>query len=194
MDPGAGEKGYSRDALNFGALANPCGHGASWLSNRNYLVFGMPQAKPSYQYRPPIKGKKTGSGAWIAYAIGIGLFCGVIGALAVIWWREGFPRMKETGVAYEQFKSIRVDNGQYAMLATLAVQTRASDADWAKRNGVQLQHVLTLVLNETDVESLHNPGGLMALQDRLTQTANEAFSGSHVQQVFVTDLIYQAQE
>lgn len=147
---------------------------------------------PSSSQSRPARGK-TGNSSRVAYVIAIGLFFLVAVILGALWWaREGLPGGPD--VAYTQFGPIRVSNKGYAMLTTLSLQTSASDAQWAKENSVPLLQALRQTLADTDMPALHNPDAIQHLQHRLEQATNAAFPGSHVQQVFVTDLVFQFED
>jgi len=133
---------------------------------------------------------KTGDAGGVAQIVAIGLFCLVAAILAGLWWwREGL--FDGPDVAYTQFGPMRVSTKGYGILTTLSLQTSASDVRWVEQNTPLLQQTLEQTLVDTDVPTLRNPDGLQHLQDRLEQATNAALPGSHVQRVFVTDLVYQ---
>jgi flagellar basal body-associated protein FliL len=80
------------------------------------------------------------------------------------------------------------------MLATLVVETGVSNATWVKRHRAEVETLLKQALANADARTLQASDGLATLQTELKQTVNAALPSPLVQQVLITDLVYQSEE
>jgi hypothetical protein len=138
--------------------------------------------------------KKKGNDTRIAYYAGIAVACLVLGFL--IGWGYFKTLQPRTGadVAFAIIGPLNISTQGYSFSATLALQTRSDDADWAKKNMPALSDALHQALFNSDPKIMRTPAGLVTLQSALARTLNGGADQPRVQQVLFTDLTLQSDE
>jgi len=118
--------------------------------------------------------------AYVAAAVVI-----VLVSIFVLSWNH----VKSSGsdVAYVKVGPYRVDTQAFALTATLSVQMKAGNEDWANDHRQELNIIFKKVLAESDPSVIKAPNRLELLQKALTKAANSAMHTNVVQAVLVTD-------
>jgi flagellar basal body-associated protein FliL len=139
------------------------------------------------------KAKTAAQDYSIVYAVGIALFCLILGFVLVSSGLRHSQRVKST-VAYAHLEPVLVRVQGYAFSASIAIQTSAGDAKWAARNRHTLSDLFQTEMAKANPQQLRAPNGLLPLQETLKQAANTALHTEQVQNVLITDFLMEAED
>lgn len=97
-----------------------------------------------------------------------------------------------TDVAFGKAGPFHIETDGYTYNATLAIQTKADNGRWLKRNQEALNDLLYRTLVSTNPKIMSTPAGLAAVQETLTRTINQSLDQPRVEHVLFTDFVLQA--
>jgi flagellar basal body-associated protein FliL len=151
--------------------------------------------KPAGKAAPKGAAKANGKDHFVVYLIAIV----VIGLAAIAIFvfihvaKAGKPVAPQ--FTYSKFGPYQVEAQNYAIGATLAVQTSNDDTGWAKENEKTLNTIFRkLLADNVTAATLKSPSGLQDLQTSLAKGANATLGGNRVQTVLLTDFIMQTRD
>ena len=138
--------------------------------------------------------KKKGNDTRIAYYAAISVACLVLGFIIGWGYFKVMQQRVDADVAFTIIGPLNISTQGYSFSATLALQTRPDDADWAKKNTRALTDALHQALSDTDPETMRTPAGLVTIQNGLARMLNSSSDQSRVQQVMFTDFILESDQ
>ncbi|RBA23850.1 flagellar basal body-associated FliL family protein [Herminiimonas fonticola] len=124
--------------------------------------------------------------------IGGALAIVLVGMLSV-WLYFSYGARPVSPSTYTSFGPVVVRSSEFAIKATIAVQTRNEDATWLASNKKQLDFALQAALANVDLKRLREPEGLTYVQTILRDAGNTALNTRNIEAVLLTDFIVQAQ-
>ena len=122
-----------------------------------------------------------------------GAFSVVLIGMMSLWLYFSYSARPVSPSTYANFGPLVVRSSEFAIKATIAVQTRTEDANWLAKNKKELDFALQAALANVDPKRLREPEGLSNVQTVLRDAANTALNTRNIEQVLLTDFIVQAQ-
>ncbi len=121
------------------------------------------------------------------------------GALAIVllgilsaWLYLTYNARPVSPSTYSNFGPVVVRSSDFAIKATIAVQTRNEDADWLSSHKKEVDFALQTALLNVDPQRLREPEGVTYVQATLRDAANTALNTRKIEEVLLTDFIVQA--
>lgn len=139
--------------------------------------------------------KKTRPGRdFIAYAVGIALLCMV--TISVLTWqgKNLFQGETRPQIAYVHFGPLVVEAHGHAYRASISVQANRNDSQWMTRNATIVGNIMQQTFASVAPASLQSAKGLESMQGLLKNNINAALDAPRVQEVWITDFIWQKNE
>ncbi len=124
--------------------------------------------------------------------IGGALAIVLIGMLSV-WLYFSYSNRPVPPSTYASFGPVVVRSSEFAIKATISVQTRNEDAKWLASHKKELDFALQAALANVDHQRLREPEGITYVQTILRDAANTALNTRNIEAVLLTDFIVQAQ-
>ncbi len=124
--------------------------------------------------------------------IGGALAIVLVGVLSV-WLYVSYSSRPVSSSTYSNFGPVVVRSSEFAIKATIAVQTRNEDANWLASHKRELDFALQAALSSVDPQRLRGPDGITYVQTTLRDAANTALNTRNIEEVLLTDFIVQAQ-
>ncbi len=124
--------------------------------------------------------------------IGGALAIVLIGMLS-IWLYFSYISRPVSPSTYASFGPVVVRSSEFAIKATIAVQTRKEDAKWLASRKKELDFALQAALANVDLKRLREPEGITYVQTILLDAGNAALNTRKIEEVLLTDFIVQAQ-
>ena len=124
--------------------------------------------------------------------IGAALAIVLVGMVSV-WLYFSYSARPVSPSTYTSLDPVVVRSSEFAIKATIAVQTRKEDAKWLANNKKELNFALQAALANADLTRLREPEGVTYVQTMLRDAGNTALNTRNIEEVLLTDFIVQAQ-
>ena len=124
--------------------------------------------------------------------IGGGFAIVLIGMMS-IWLYFSYSARPVSPSTYASFGPLVVHSSEFAIKATIAVQTRKEDAKWLASHKKELDFALRTALANVDPKRLREPESVTYVQTTLRDAANKALNTLNIEEVLLTDFIVQAE-
>ena len=98
---------------------------------------------------------------------------------------------QKNNVALTNLAPISTKINNYELSTSFAIQTNASDAEWAASNKNGLYHTLLTQMSMVNPSELRSPNGVIELQDSMTKVINSTYNTNRVKGVYITNLALQ---
>jgi flagellar basal body-associated protein FliL len=122
-----------------------------------------------------------------------GAFAIVLIGMMLVWLYFSYSARPVSPSTYSSFGPVVVRSSEFAIKATIAVQTRNEDASWLASHKKELDFALQTALANVDPKRLREPEGVSYVQTILRDAANTALNTRNIEEVLLTDFIVQAQ-
>ncbi len=123
-------------------------------------------------------------------AIGLIIFL-LVASFAAVWFyrhEQGKTSLRQN---YTVVGPLVVSTDEYSVGTSMALETSAGNAEWARNNQSAIRAVIETTLRSLDAQQVHLPGGLAALQVALTAAVNKSMKTDKVEQILLTDFLLQ---
>lgn len=122
-----------------------------------------------------------------------GAFAIVLIGMMSIWLYFSYSPQPVSPSTYSSFGPVVVRSSEFAIKATIAVQTRNEDANWLASRKKELDFAFQAALANVDPKRLREPEGVSYVQTILRDAGNTALNTRNIEEVLLTDFIVQAQ-
>lgn len=122
-----------------------------------------------------------------------GAFAIVLIGILSVWLYLSYSAKPVSPSTYASFGPVVVRSSDFAIKATMAVQTRNEDASWLASNKKELDFALQTALANVDPLRLRDPQSVTYVQTTLRDAANKALNTRNIEEVLLTDFIVQAE-
>lgn len=130
----------------------------------------------------------------MAHAVGIALLCLVVISVLTWQYRDVFHGKARPEIAYVNFGPLVVQAHGYAYRTSISIQSDRDDARWITRNTDRVGNLMHKTLANMDPALMRSPKGLASVQVLLKNNINATLDTARVQNVWITDFIWESDD